>query len=100
MNINKKTSKLIGLIGRTNNIYNGINAVNLINKTTIKETLSLISKTQIVIAPVGFVTIVGASMNKQVFSKEHPVGEKIKRVYYHPEWIKNKFIDNLNKINL
>ena len=97
---NNSPYKKIGLIGQTHNVYDSIRAVNLINKTSIQETLNLIAEAKYVIAPAGFVSIVAASMNKHVFTKEHIDAELIRKAYYHPEWIRNKFITNFNEIKL
>ena len=90
----------IVLVGQTNNIYDGLNVVNLINKTTIQETLDIIAGCSIVIAPAGFISIIGASMNKMVYTKKHHNNDLIKRTYYHPKWIKNNFINTLNEVML
>jgi len=97
---NKNSLNKIGLIGKTSNIYNSTNAINLINETSISETLGLIKKSKIVIAPAGFISIVAASMGKIVYTKKHHDDMLIRRTYYHPKWEKNKFISKLSEIIL
>lgn len=58
------------------------NCTNYINRTTIKDTLALLSGAKVVIGHPGFVIYTAALMGKKVFSTKEPFWEK----RFHPKW--------------
>lgn len=95
--INDYRERNIVLLGVKNNSkkYDNLGALNLINKTKISESIDIIASSKFVIAPSGFVSIVGNMLNKNVFTQEDRMD--IREKYYRCEW-KNKFINDINDV--
>lgn len=92
-------NKRIFLIGTEQNKkqFDGMGTINLINIGTIQESIDIVASSKYVIAPSGFVSFLGCMLRKEVYSKD---GRKdIENRYYHKSW-NNKFVRNLNEINI
>ena len=87
------------ILGTSSNAdkYNNLEAINAINLTDIDESIDIITSSKYVIAPSGFVSIVGCMARKNVFTKDDR--KDIQSRYYHKKW-NNKFINDLNDIVL
>ena len=97
INQSEQYHKNIILLGTSSNAdkYNNLEAINGINLTDIDESIDIIASSKYVIAPSGFVSIVGCMARKNVFTKDDR--KDIQSRYYHEKW-NNKFINNLNEI--